>query len=626
MNIKVRKLELLAPARDMATAIAAIDHGADAVYIGAPAFGARAAAGNSIDDLAQVVDHAHKFGVRVYVTLNTIIYDSELEQVSVLIKQLYDIGVDALIVQDLGILAMDIPPIELHASTQTDARTTDKIGMLAQAGFSQIVVPREFSLDQIKEAVNTAGQYDASIEVFVHGALCVSYSGDCHAGAVLAGRSANRGECPQICRLQYKLTDRAGRRVKLPDNGSDTRYWLSLADMNRLGRLAELVDAGATSFKIEGRLKSVSYVKNVTAAYSRALDEIVANSGGRLMRASYGRTTLNFMPDASRSFNRGFTDYFLNSQVKNYTNISSWKTPKWIGRPVAKTVLIKGKALIVKADEPINNGDGIGYFDEAGDYIGFRVNRVDGNALYPAPGSKLPARAGITLYRNADVEHEARMERKDSAIRRIALSMTLRMSADHRIVLDVSDERGNSLSVATENRYTDTARTPQEGQRRSILERLGDTIYSLESLDDRLGDVFVPSKDLTSLRRNAVRILDDAWHIRYDRHYRKKSQLEADALSFLTTSYHDNVANHLSEEFYCGHGAEIKEKAVELSPVKGSLRVMTTRYCLRRSLGACLKTPYSDKLPPDLYLEAPIGRLRLEFDCKNCNMQVYYDN
>lgn len=215
MNVKVRKLELLAPARDMATAIAAIDHGADAVYIGAPAFGARAAAGNSIDDLTQVVDYAHKFGARVYVTLNTIIYDNELEQVSALIRQLYDIGVDALIVQDLGILAMDIPPIELHASTQTDARTADKIALLAKAGFSQIVVPREFSLEQIKEAVHTAEQYQASIEVFVHGALCVSYSGDCHAGAVLTGRSANRGECPQICRLQYKLTDSGGRRLSL---------------------------------------------------------------------------------------------------------------------------------------------------------------------------------------------------------------------------------------------------------------------------------------------------------------------------------------------------------------------------------------------------------------------------
>lgn len=626
MNVKVRKLELLAPARDMATAIAAIDHGADAVYIGAPAFGARAAAGNSIDDLTQVVDYAHKFGARVYVTLNTIIYDNELEQVSALIRQLYDIGVDALIVQDLGILNMDIPPIELHASTQTDARTADKIALLAKAGFSQIVVPREFSLEQIKEAVHTAEQYQASIEVFVHGALCVSYSGDCHAGAVLTGRSANRGECPQICRLQYKLTDSVGRRVKLPDNGSDMRYWLSLADMNRLGRLAELVDAGATSFKIEGRLKSVSYVKNVTAAYSRALDEIVANSGGRLARASYGRTTLNFKPDATKSFNRGFTDYFLNSQVKDYTGISSWKTPKWIGRPIAKTIQIKGKSLIVKATEPVNNGDGIGYFDEGGNYIGFRVNRVEGNVLYPAPGSKFPARAGVTLYRNADVEHEARMERKDSSIRSIALTMTLRRSADHRIVLDVADERGNSISVATENTYSDTARTPQDGQRRSILERLGDTIYLLENLDDRLGDVFVPSKDLTALRRSAVSLLDDAWHIRYERHYRKKSQLEADALSCVATSYHDNVANHLSEGFYCGHGAKINEKAIEVCPAKGSVRVMTTRYCLRRSLGACLKTPDRDKLPQDLYLEAPIGRLRLEFDCKNCNMQVYYDN
>ncbi len=626
MNPKARKIELLAPARDADTAIAAINHGADAVYIGAPAFGARAAAGNSIADLARVVGYAHQFGVRVYVTLNTIIYDDELEQVRSLVQQLYNIGVDALIVQDMGLLQMDIPPIELHASTQTDARTLRKIEVLAKAGFSQIVVPREFSLGQIKAASEVATPLGTAIEVFVHGALCVSYSGDCHAGAVLAGRSANRGECPQICRLQYRLTDGEGKSVRQPDKGSDTRHWLSLADMNRLDNLAELIEAGATSFKIEGRLKSVSYVKNVTAAYSLALDEIVAQSDGRYGRSSFGRVNLNFKPDPAASFNRGFTTYFLTGDKSASSGINSWNTPKWIGRPVAKVVARKGRALVVDSSERINNGDGMGYFDSKCRFVGFRVNKAEGNMLYPAPGSTFPERSGIQLYRNSDTVREALMAGNDTSLRTICVRMVLRCVHDGRVALEVSDERGNNVCVTTGETYVETARSPQQEHRRSLLERLGDTIYRLTELEDRLGDIFMPSKALVALRRSALVCLDSAWRMRYDRHYRKPSSLSADALAGVTTSYHDNVANALAEGFYRQHGAAIKERAIEVAPKKGRLRVMTTRYCLRRSLGACLKTKDASNLPSDLYLEAPVGRLKLKFDCKNCNMQVYYDN
>ena len=618
-------LELLAPARDAATALAAISHGADAVYIGAPAFGARAAATNSLEDIARVVEAAHPFGVKVYVTLNTIIFDDELEEVSRLVRDLWKIGVDALIVQDMALLGLDIPPIDLHASTQTDARTTRKICNLARAGFSQIVVPREFSLDQIKEASEAlAGMHLAEavkLEVFVHGALCVSFSGDCHAGAVLSRRSANRGECPQVCRLLFTLTDGSGRPVTPPDGGSPTRHWLSTADLNRLDYLKELIEAGAGSFKIEGRLKSIDYVKNVTLAYSKELDTIVEASGGRLRRSSYGRVKANFAPDLSRSFNRGFTPYFLKPGFS--TKITSWKTPKWVGRPVAKLIGAQGARLKVSLIEPVNNGDGLGFFDSEGRFTGFRVNRAEGSFLYPAPGSNLPAEKGTLLYRNADSAWDTALARNDSAARTIAVEMLVRPTPDGRVALDAGDERGCRITVCSTQVYSDKARTPQEGQRRGILERLGDTVYRLESLDDRCGDMFIPSKELTALRRLAVKALDDNWKIRFRRPTRRPDTLSPDALDGYVATYHDNIANREAEKFYESHGAAVGEKAVEVEIPKGKKRVMTTRYCLRHELGCCLKKPGADRLPAELFLDAPIGRLELRFDCKNCNMQAY---
>ena len=324
-RVESQTLELLSPARDAETAIAAINHGADAVYIGAPAFGARRAATNSIDDIKKVITAAAPFGVKVYVTLNTILFQEELEEVRKMIVDLWDAGVDALIVQDPAILLMDLPPIELHASTQWNSDSIEKIEMLARAGFSQIVVPREFSLDKIRPAYE-AVDGEASLEVFVHGALCVSYSGGCHAGQVLAGRSANRGRCPQICRLPFTLTDKNGHPVEnIPDGGRPDRHWLSLADMNRLDSIEKLAEAGARSFKIEGRLKPIGYVKNVTAAYSRELDRIVSKNGSLYKRSSYGRVNQNFTPDVTRTFNRGYTRYFLTQGDRK--GMTSWATP-----------------------------------------------------------------------------------------------------------------------------------------------------------------------------------------------------------------------------------------------------------------------------------------------------------
>lgn len=620
-----RTLELLAPARDAATAIVAVDHGADAVYIGAPAFGARAAATNSLEDLETVVNYAHRFGARVYATVNTIIYDSELAEAESMIWKLWQIGVDALIVQDMALLEMKLPPIQLHASTQTDARTPEKISFLAKAGFSQIVVPREFSLEQIRESVAIAQQYGSTVEAFVHGALCVSYSGDCHAGAVLAERSANRGECPQVCRLKFTLTDAKGRPVRLPDGSSPQRHWLSLADMNRIDYLGELADAGVSSFKIEGRLKNAAYVKNVVSAYSRALDDIVAASDGRYRRSSYGRVIHRFTPRLDKSFNRGYTGYFITSCAADTQRISSWSTPKWIGEPIGTVVECNGRSIRLKLRKGVelHNGDGIGFFNRFGEFDGIRANRIEGSTMYFPAGRQMDIPRGIQIYRNGDPERDSLMARSDTATRVVDIDVLLRRLPDGRIVAEATDVRGCHATVASEITYSEASTSPQSDNRQKTFSKLGNTIYNLHCFDDRLGDIFIPSKDLTALRRKLVEALNRAWDISFVANLRKSSSLDARALEGLRLDYHWNVANRLAEQFYAKHGAAIEAKALEITPISGEQRVMTTRYCLRRSLGCCLKTPAGNKLPSDLWLDAPIGRMRIKFDCAKCNMKIY---
>ena len=390
---KSRTLELLAPARDAIIGKEAVIHGADAMYIGADAFGARAAARNSVADIASLVDFAHSFDSRVYVTLNTLIYDDELREAEKLIRQLYIIGVDALIVQDLSVLRMDIPPIALHASTQCDTRTPAKARFLQDCGFSQIVLARELSLTEIKAIAEAV---TVPIEAFVHGALCVSYSGDCQASLFSTGRSANRGECAQMCRLPYSLTDSDGRKLA-PDG-----HYLSLRDMNRLDRLADLADAGVSSFKIEGRLKESDYVRNTVAAYYRTLDKVVDSSEGRYKRLAAGSVKYNFEPDVTRSFNRRFTHYFLDGRPAKNVSMASIDSPKWIGHKIGKVKALKGRAIVVESEEPLCNGDGHGYFGSDGRYSGFRVNRVDGSLIYPASDVKVsPAQSSIaTVTKN----------------------------------------------------------------------------------------------------------------------------------------------------------------------------------------------------------------------------------
>ena len=607
--MKPARLELLAPARNAAIAMDALMCGADAVYMGAPAFGARAAAGNDVADIARVVETAHGFGARVYVTMNTILYDNELEQARAIVRSLYEAGVDALIVQDMAYLEMDLPPIALHASTQCDIRSATRAAMLEKAGFSQLVLARELTLDEIREV---RAATTVPLEAFVHGALCVSYSGDCQAGFIATGRSANRGECPQMCRLPYRLTDDAGTDL------APERHYLSLRDMNRIDLLADMADAGVTSFKIEGRLKDAAYVRTVVATYSAALDRVVAASRGRYVRSSFGRSEAGFEPVPAKVFNRGYTSYYLNTPRRAPGSIASLASPKNTGLPVGTVRSCRGKVIEAKLTETLANGDGLGYFDAEGRYCGFRLNKVEGSRLFAASDVTIPA--GAKLYRNADKLYSYAVASARPA-RTIAVDMELRAAGSGRVALKLTDERGCHVEICREMPVQE-ANSPQEEARRRTLFKLGGTIYRPGTLDDRLGNVFIPASALTALRREAVEALDRAWRAAYPFELRRRVEVSPKLMEGITTTYHDNVANSLAAKFYNDAGAHVEQRAVEVQPAPGPVRVMTTRYCLRRELGACLRTPSGCSLPSPLYLRAPGINYRLDFDCPNCEMHV----
>ena len=606
-------IELLAPAKNIDVARQAILHGADAVYIGGPGHGARAAASNSIADIAALVEFAHGFGVRVYVTLNTIIYDDELADVRSIVTALYRAGVDALIVQDMALLDMELPPVALHASTQCDTRTPAKARFLADCGFSQIVLARELSAKEIAEIRRVVPE-DIPLEGFVHGALCVSFSGDCQASCVALGRSANRGECAQMCRMSYDLVDATGR-VLVRD-----RHLLSLRDLSLLGRLPQLLDAGVQSLKIEGRLKDERYVKNVVAAYRAELDKVIARSNGRYVRASYGRSDVKFNPDPAKSFNRGASSYFFDGKPSG--QLANFITPKSMGVEVGRVVACRGKVIKARLTEKLNNGDGLCYVTPAGEFHGFRVNRIEGSDIFVSAPMNLPA--GTVLTRNRDMAFEAALE-GDTAVRTVAVSMTLRRVGTDRAALAVSSESGCRVEVCAPVTF-DSARSDQKAARLRTLSKLGDTIFRLDTLDDRIGpDVFIPASDLTALRRSAIERLASAARMTYRYAYRRPVS-EGLALENTDLTYHDNVANSVASGFYRRAGA--RNIAPALETLRPDLRrepgrtVMTTRYCLRRELGACLRTPGAKKYPAELFLRTDAATYRLRFDCSACNMHV----
>lgn len=610
-------LELLAPARNADVAIEAILAGADAIYIGPESHGARKSAGNSLDEIARVVEFAHPYRVKVYATVNTIVYEEELAGVEKLIWDLYNIGVDAIIVQDMAVLRMNLPPIELHASTQCDIRTPQKARFLKEVGFSRIVVARELALSEIEEIRR---ETDAEIEAFVHGALCVSYSGDCRASCASGGRSANRGECAQICRLPYDLKDSEGSTLMAG------KHFLSLKDLNRSQSIAEMADAGVNSFKIEGRLKDAAYVKNVVAHYSKILDKVVNDSNGRYVRLSAGRSKVSFSSNPEKSFNRGFTPYFLTGKAPT-RGMACFDSPKAIGTRVGTVTGCSGRCITARLVEDLANGDGLGYFDGEGKFQGFRLNRVEGNRLFPASEQRIPT--GTVLYRNRDKRWDDEIESSRS-VRTIRVDMVLRKVDEATIALDLEDERGCGVSVtSTLPQPLGSAVTPQEEPRRNILKKLGGTIYRNGQIIDLVGNYFIPASALAALRREAVEKLDAAGRMTYRRGVRLKENMKAAIPNGGATSIHDNIANSLARKFYADHGASELVEAIEVSRPEGEVMVMATRYCLRKELGKCLLTkegrvwPSAEGALKPLFLENPTATLRVEFDCKRCGMNIY---
>lgn len=595
-----RKLELLAPAKNLECGIAAVDHGADAVYIGAHSHGARVSAGNSIDDIRTLCNYAHQFGVKVYVTVNTIVYDNELADTEQMIHELYQAGADAILVQDMGILRMNLPPIALHASTQTDNRTAEKVRFLQDVGFERVVLARELSVDEIADIHRQVP--DMPLEVFVHGALCVSYSGLCYASQHCFGRSANRGACAQFCRMKFDLVDADGRELE------HQRHLLSLKDMNLSNHLEELIEAGATSFKIEGRLKDASYVKNVTAIYSQQLDDIIRHHPDTYCRASRGHVTYSFTPDLRKTFNRGYTTYFLHVRQPD---IFSPDTPKAMGEYVGKVKELRRNSFNVSTTASFANGDGLCFIDDQHELVGFRVNRAEGNRLFP---HQMPAglRPGIALYRNNDQEFERRLSRA-SAKRKIPLTMYLEATASGFRL----SANGQSATIDCEHQQ---AEKPQHDNIVRQLSKLGGTPYECSGVElPEDFNYFIPSSRLSDLRRSLMTSLGLVTDEPGARCLRATSSLPSSYGPRYDAPYLYNIANRLACQFY----GVAQPSAYELRGGEGP--IMQCRHCLRYALGYCVK--HGGRRPQwrePLSLRLADGRcFRLEFDCKRCQMNVY---
>ena len=585
-----RHLELLAPAGNADIAIEAILHGADAIYMGASSHGARRNAANSIDDIKRTVDFAHIFRVRVYVTVNTIVYEKEIDKVERLISDLYRAGVDAIIVQDMGILRMDIPPIQLHASTQCDIRTPEKALFLQEAGFSQLVLPRELTLDEIKRISETV---NVPLETFIHGALCVSYSGRCHASFASCGRSANRGECAQICRLPFTLSDSKGNVI------SRDKHLLSLRDLNTLDILPKLIESGVTSFKIEGRLKEAAYVKNTVAAYRRALDNFIKENSDRYCRSSFGVSEISFTPELSKSFNRGFSHYFITERRPK--GIISPDTPKSMGETITDV-------------SRLNNGDGISFFDAQGKYSGAMVNGIQGKKIITSKPVNIPK--GAEIHRTFDRLWDKELQ-KATAKRKIGVCFTLDETG-----LTAADERGCQIRIPLACKKDVAKKTPDY---LPIFAKLGNTSYYLVKFNSELDpSVFIPAGELAEMRRKATEALDRTNISVYPYQYRKKENREA---LYMTNKldYRDNVANSLARRFYRDHGVKEIGAAIEVSGSSSKhkpLRLMTTRHCILRELGLCKKEKGLGKYSEPLTLKSGKDSYTLEFNCQDCEMHL----
>lgn len=601
--MRPRAIELLAPAKNKEIGKEAILHGADAVYIGVAGFSARMAAGNSVGEIAELVEFAHGYNARVYAALNTIIYEHELPQVERVIRELYRINTDALIIQDMGILQLDLPPIPLHASTQTDNRTVEKVKFLEKAGFTQVVLARELSLAEI---ATISAETEVVLEAFVHGALCVSYSGQCYISHAITGRSANRGECAQICRLPFDLQDADGRIIQ------KNRHLLSLKDLNRYDNLEQLLDAGVSSLKIEGRLKDVVYVKNVVAAYRQRLDTIFSRRP-EYVRASSGSSEIRFTPNLSKSFNRGFTSYFLNGRQRD---IGSPDSPKSIGEFLGEVESHNRNCFSLKGAPLIHNGDGLCYLDKNG-LNGFRVNRSEGRRIFPAVMPELSI--GTKIYRNYDHQFESLLSQK-TATRKIGAEIILR-EISFGFALQISDEEHCSYTCSVPFEKV-AATKPQQENIRIQLSKTGETLFAIKNVKIQFSEEwFIPSSLLGEWRKRLVAGLLSARKINYRQ---RLSPLRPTTEPFpeKSVTYLGNVSNSKSRSFYIQHRSDVFQPAFEQVQQK-NVPLMFTRHCIKYAMGWCPReTKERSGFREPYYLVTRQNRLKLTFDCRKCEMLV----
>lgn len=606
-----KKIEILAPAKNLFQGIAAINAGADAVYIGAPQFGARSNATNPVEDIAELVKYAHLFKAQVFVVINTILYDKELDDCKKLIYELYDIGVDALIVQDMAILEMDLPPIVLHASTQANNRDPKHVKFLADAGIKRVVLARELNLDQIKEIHETT---DVELEFFVSGALCVSFSGNCYMSIAGGERSANRGSCAQNCRLPYNLIDGTGKTLIA------NSHLLSIKDLDLSNQLPNLIEAGITSFKIEGRLKDLVYVKNNVSYLRKKLDAYLENNPN-YQKASSGRTFYNFDAEMDRSFNRGYTDYFVN---KRTAKIGSWETPKSQGQVIGRLIETTKKGYIIENVDKLNNGDGLYFINENNEADGAQINTIENGVVIP--NTFKPIKEGTIIYRNADTSFNKLVERDDSAIRKIGVCLTFsETNTGFKLIAVDEDGHQSTAEITTEKELSKNEDSVIANVKKN-LSKTGNTPFIVDEITVKFTENwFLPISKINEIRRIA---LEQLIVVRINEYHREEFKLTKTDHPYPVTQldFTYNVANKLARAFYKRHGVTAIEKAFELQWDPGKSRVMTTKYCVKYELGKCARfqrDTMGEKVVEPLVLKHGENEYKLKFNCKPCEMEIW---
>ena len=605
------KVEILSPAKNLLQGMLAINSGADAVYIGAPQYGARSNATNSLEDIAELVEYAHLFKAQVFVVINTILYDNELEDCRKLIYQLYEIGVDALIIQDMAILEMELPPIVLHASTQANNRDPKHVKFLKDAGIQRVVLARELNLDQIKDIKEAT---DVELEFFVSGALCVSFSGNCYMSVAGGERSANRGSCAQNCRLPYQLIDGTGETLIA------NSHLLSIKDLDLSDQLPSLIDAGITSFKIEGRLKDIVYVKNNTSYLRQRLDEFLANNEN-YQKSSSGRILYNFNPKMDRSFNRGYTDYFVNHRKER---IGSWESPKSKGQYIGKVLEVKDKGYIIENADMLNNGDGLYFINKDGEADGVQINIVLNNMIFPNNYKEISV--GTEIYRNSDAAFNKLVEREDSTIRKIGVKLHLNETQEG-FELTVIDEDGHQSQVGfdTEKEVAKNGDSMIENIKKN-LSKTGNTPFIVDDIEITFSENwFLPISKINEVRRT---VLENLITVRVRDYHREEFQITKTDHPYPVKEldFMYNVSNKMARAFYERHGVTEIEKAFELQWDPGKSRVMTTKYCVKYELGKCpkyQKDTMGEKVVEPLMLKHGENEYKLKFNCKPCEMEIW---